>query len=250
MDELAEEGACAEAIIPPPETLLKYDKPVLIGKSTDPSKKQPSSPQQFTDGTSNRNTLKILNSIFPPREWMQGDWLCVQYVSSAPSARVDIIQLEEKLDTELSQRQARSTGICPIRRELYTQCFDELIRQVTTNCAERGLLMDEVRREINMTLHTYKTLYASSITYGISKAFQAEQAKAEMEQKNAELEKEIHVLQEELKVEKAKLDEIEKRERDKVVIQRNNYMEEIKFMKEINKNLQDQLDETEGGTCL
>lgn len=26
--------------------------------------------------------------------------------------------------------QARETGICPVREELYAQCFDELIRQV------------------------------------------------------------------------------------------------------------------------
>ena len=42
---------------------------------------------------------------------------------------------------KLQQRQARETGICPVRRELYSQCFDELIRQVTINCAERGLLL-------------------------------------------------------------------------------------------------------------
>jgi dynein light intermediate chain len=46
--------------------------------------------------------------------------------------------LSERLDQQLQQRQARETGICPVREELYAQCFDELIRQVTINCAERG----------------------------------------------------------------------------------------------------------------
>ena len=41
----------------------------------------------------------------------------------------------------LQQRQARETGICPVRRELYSQTFDELIRQITIECAERGLLL-------------------------------------------------------------------------------------------------------------
>ena len=31
----------------------------------------------------------------------------------------------------LTQRQARESGICPVREDLYSQCFDELIRQVT-----------------------------------------------------------------------------------------------------------------------
>ena len=33
-----------------------------------------------------------------------------------------------------------------MRRELYSQCFDELIRQSTINCVERGLLMLRVSR--------------------------------------------------------------------------------------------------------
>ena len=37
---------------------------------------------------------------------------------------------QEQLDQKLEQRQARETGICQVRRELYAQCFDELIRQV------------------------------------------------------------------------------------------------------------------------
>ena len=32
----------------------------------------------------------------------------------------------------------RESGICPIREELHSQCFDEIIRQVTIDCPERG----------------------------------------------------------------------------------------------------------------
>ena len=52
-----------------------------------------------------------------------------------------MINLQEQLDQKLEQRQARETGICQVRRELYAQCFDELIRQCTINCVERGLLL-------------------------------------------------------------------------------------------------------------
>ena len=47
---------------------------------------------------------------------------------------------------------ARETGICPIREELYEQTFEELIRQVTINSAERGLLLVRVRDEMKMTI--------------------------------------------------------------------------------------------------
>ena len=52
-----------------------------------------------------------------------------------------------------------STDTCVIlqtRRELYAQCFDELIRQSTINCTERGLLLLRVRDELRMTLHAYQ----------------------------------------------------------------------------------------------
>lgn len=63
-------------------------------------------------------------------------------------------------------------------------CFsDELIRQVTINCAERGLLLLRVRNEIQMTIAAYQTLYESSIAFGMRKALQAEQGKADMEKR-------------------------------------------------------------------
>ena len=57
----------------------------------------------------------------------------------------------------------RETGICPIREELLSQCFDEIIRQVTINCPERGinfynysgLLLMRVRDELKMTIAAY-----------------------------------------------------------------------------------------------
>lgn len=50
--------------------------------------------------------------------------------------------------------------------------IDELIRQVTVNCAERGLLLLRVRDEIRMTTDTYQSLYESSIAYGMRKAME------------------------------------------------------------------------------
>ncbi len=61
--------------------------------------------------------------------------------------------------------------------------FDELIRQVTINCTERGLLLLRVRDEIRMTIAAYQTLYESSVAFGMRKALQAEQGKAELDRK-------------------------------------------------------------------
>ena len=66
---------------------------------------------------------------------------------------------------------------------VYFSYTDELIRQVTINCAERGLLLLRVRDEIRMTIAAYQTLYESSVAFGMRKALQAEQGKADMERK-------------------------------------------------------------------
>ena len=102
-------------------------------------------------------------------------------MSPTPATRVDVINLQDELDKRLQARQARETGICPIREELYAQCFDELIRQITIQCAERGFLLVRVRDEIKMTIQAYQTLYESSIAYGMRKALMAEQRKNDMQ---------------------------------------------------------------------
>lgn len=68
------------------------------------------------------------------REWMEGNQLWVQPVSSTPATRIDVINLVELLDLRLQERRARETGICPIRRELYTQCFGESNYLERINC--------------------------------------------------------------------------------------------------------------------
>jgi len=109
-------------------------------------------------------------------------------VSHQPASRIDVARLREMLDQKLMERQARESGICPVREELFSQCFDEIIRQVTLNLPERGLLLLRVRDEIMMTIAAYQTLYQSSVTFAMRKQLQAEHGKADLEKRIAELE--------------------------------------------------------------
>ncbi|KAK7887086.1 hypothetical protein WMY93_026707 [Mugilogobius chulae] len=240
-------------MIPPADSLLKYDNPVLVSRGS--GAKSPKgrsfkvSPQQSPEttpvppppkpkpGPSELQNEEIINSILPPREWTEGTQLWVQKVSSAPCTRTDVVQLSEQLDIKLQQKQARLTGICRVRRELYSQCFDELIRQVTINCAERGLLLFRVREEIQMTLAAYQTIYESSMAFGMRKALQSEHGKADMEKKIAELENEKRDLIKQLNEQKAECDAIEKREAEKRQVEEKKHSEEIQFLKRANQQL-------------
>lgn len=64
---------------------------------------------------------------------------------------------------------------------IFQKFTDELIRQVTISCQERGLLLLRIRDEIRMSIAAYQTLYESSVAFGMRKALQAEQGKSDME---------------------------------------------------------------------
>jgi dynein light intermediate chain, axonemal len=81
----------------------------------------------------------------------------------------------------------RRHGICPVRQDIYEDCFNELIRQCTINCPERGLLLMRVRDEMKITISAYQKLYESSVIFGNKKQVQAEEGLADMERKFEEL---------------------------------------------------------------
>jgi len=222
-------------------SLVKYNTPILIS-TTGATKGKKDKKAKDVQHPAMSQTEDILNSILPPREWTQEDQLWVQYVSSTPATRADVINLQEDLDKWLQQRQARETGICPIREELYSQCFDELIRQVTIICAERGLLLLRVRDEIRMTICAYQSLYESSIAFGMRKALQAEQRRNMHNKKmkalmlaNRELKQEVEELE-------SKIAQIEQQEAERREQEERKHREEVDMMKRTNQQLKETLE--------
>ena len=187
-------------------------------------------------------TEDILNSILPPREWTEDGQLWVQYVSSTPATRLDVINLQEQLDRKLQQRQARETGICPVREELYAQCFDELIRQITINCAERGLLLLRVRDEIRMTIASYQTLYESSIAFGMRKALMAEYKKTELAGKVKQLEAEREDLTKQVADLTQRCEDIATKEVERRAADEAKHSEDVEKLKGVNLQLKTNLE--------
>jgi len=219
-------------------SLVKYNTPLLIstGKNAKKQKEKKEASAKVTQ------TEDILNSILPPREWTQDDQLLVQYVSSNPATRADVLNLQRDLDKQLQSRQARETGICPIREELYTQAFDELIRQVTIICAERGLLLLRIRDEIRMTICAYQSLYESSIAFGMRKALQAEQRRNDQHKKMRSLMVANRELQSEVEQWTEKIQQIEQRESERRESEERNHKEEADQLKKANAALKEQLE--------
>eukprot|EP00753_Platysulcus_tardus_P001957 PLAT11597.1.p2 GENE.PLAT11597.1~~PLAT11597.1.p2 ORF type:complete len:262 (-),score=77.24 PLAT11597.1:216-944(-) len=218
-----------------PESLVKYDPPVLVEGSAEGA---------MTAGEGKRKELppldskpassaldEVLNSILPPREWTDGARGFLQYTSKTPASRLDVISLQEQLDARLLERQARETGICPVREDLYSQAFDELIRQITINSPERGLLVLRVRDEVRMTIDAYKTLYTSSVAFGTRKQLSAEQGMAAMEEKITTLEARKADLQNQVLELRNRVEVVEKRASERRALEEKKRKEELNFLK-------------------
>jgi dynein light intermediate chain len=121
-------------------SLVKYSTPVLVSGGKAVSTKKQKKDDEI------HHTEDILGEILPPKEHRTyNGQLWVQTVLSTPATKIEVIQLQEELDRRLIQKQAKEVGICPVREELYGQCFDEIIREITIDCRQRGLLLVRVR---------------------------------------------------------------------------------------------------------
>merc|ERR1712151_1449284 len=138
---------------------------------------------------------------------------------------------------------ARETGICPIREELYSQCFDELIRQVTIICAERGLLLLRVRDEIRMTMGAYQSLYESSIAFGMRKALQAEQRRNEYSAKLRALTGDNKRLKNEVEDLEKRIADIERTEAERRDAEERKHKEDVEAHKKQNASKKDALEQ-------
>ena len=66
----------------------------------------------------------------------------------------------------MRERQARYTGICPVRERIYAVVFDELIASVARDQSKRGGLLRRVHAESRMTIDAYRAVFENSITFG------------------------------------------------------------------------------------
>ena len=245
-------------------SLVKYDTPFLVS-STSTNKKTLQDLEENEEDADIylRNIINrgddenlenfefsvkdALNKILPPKKIINKEEkkIWVQYVTCTPVAKADVVGLQENLDRRLQTEQARETGICPIREKLYSECFDELIRQITLNCLERGILLTRIKKELRMTINSYQSLYESSIAYGIRTLLLAEEEKKHLEEEIKKAEEECNQLDSEIsELEHNLRDHKEKDDKDREEKKREHeekIEEERKKGKEIKDKLKDKL---------
>jgi dynein light intermediate chain, axonemal len=78
---------------------------------------------------------------------------------------------------------------------LYSECFDELIRQVTINCLQRGELLNHIKEQMKETINYYQKLYESSMAFAMRKVLREQKKRKRLELRDQVLQNEINELQ-------------------------------------------------------
>ena len=215
-------------------TLLQYQSKIELSEDTTYT---PYKNRQIPEIESNPTIQDSLNSIFLPKEWEENGKKFIQYVSQEPGTREKARDLFKALDLKIKEREAREKGICPVREELYSQCFDEIIRQVTIECPERGLLLLKVRDEIKNTISSYRTLYESAILFGIRKQIESEVGKDAIKKEISELEKKkIELINKKIELDN-KIKQFDKDNDERNKMESAKREEESAFLRQQNENL-------------
>ena len=155
-------------------SLIKYSTPFLVSVS-------PLKQKEKQDGSS--TTEALLSQIIRPKLFhLENNQLWKQTVLPTPATKSEVIYLEEQLDKQLQLQNAIPEGLCPKRQQLYEECYDELIRQITIDCKQRGLLLVKVRDELKQQQQEYQKLYESCIGYGMRKVVEKEGQRGQLKQ--------------------------------------------------------------------
>ncbi|KAF6214106.1 hypothetical protein GE061_011837 [Apolygus lucorum] len=231
-----------EIIITDETTLLNYTEPFPVDENSDKIGKNRGprrTPKRDLGSDITEMTQEILDMISPPLEFHADGSLWRQQVSIEPMTRADVHKLGENLNIRLRARQARSAGICAVRLDLFSQLFDELIRQVTLNCGERGLLLLRIRDELQLTLATHAALFEGSVAFGSKKASQSEEGQDDFNDEIETLNGDIDNIKKDIRNLKFKYQMMEIRAEEIKVAQQKKHKDEIAFLNKTNQQLKD-----------
>lgn len=148
-----------------------------------------------------------LDTILPPKESTETGQIFMQFVSCTPATTSDVIKLSKDLETQMKARGARETGICNIREELYSECFDELIRQITINCLQRGELLNHIKEQMKETINYYQKLYESAMAFAMRKVLREQKKRKKLEIREQTILMEIDNLKKMIKEKEREIEE-------------------------------------------
>lgn len=181
---------------------------------------------------------EALARLFPPTEaGLDSDGnMKASVASTGYIDRMTVIHLQDSIDKRVKELEARPIGVDPIREGIYADALNEIIRQVAVLCPERGMLLAELRDEVQETNDTYDLLFDSACQYATRKGIERDLKRTMQKQQN-ELTSEVRRLENRVHELRAKYDGIDKRFNEQRAAEEKVHQEEVQFLKKGNLQL-------------
>ena len=213
-------------------SLIAYGEKIQVGADGIDNKLIPMPKFEPAEPDPEKESLKnFLDSILPPKKVHEGGLIFYHFVSCDSAIVNDILRLHKNLQNQMKIRGAKESGVCPIREELYNECFEEIIRQVTINCLQRGDLLNRIKLEMNYEINYYRQLYESLIAFSLRKVLQEKKKEIMLENKREKLKKEIADIENEINEKKNILKQRMEEEEAKEVQTMKDHVEAMKMIK-------------------
>lgn len=158
-------------------------------------------------------------------------------MESSDKSKINFAALNESLDQRLTEQKIITTGLCPERHELYKDCLDEVVLELTNVDSDQGALLSRIRDELNMTSDAYKKLYESSVSFGLNKAIEARHTNEKLHAKIDVILREKIQLLDQNEYLKRKLHVVQKDEESKRGREMSRYKVELRRIKNRNEQI-------------
>lgn len=178
------------------------------------------------------NVRVVIDSFITPRRWVEGGTVWVQHASPFPAARINAVRTQQRLVQRLKEQQnIRDVGICSARSDIYAECFFEVIRQVTAECWERGLLLLKVYSECIEAQKAHRELFESRTGYALRLALKGDKDTEALKERVVVLKKRAAELAEQEAYYKEKNESFAQESIDQEHIDKKKWGEEINALK-------------------
>ncbi|KAF8564455.1 hypothetical protein P879_05726 [Paragonimus westermani] len=242
-------------------TLLRYDIPVREDQDHSDKKKTsrtppvtgcPNSenlPTSTTFGTAGacrltkeESVAQTLEQLFEPVKYKELGTKWVKHVFTKQATPLEMNQLDQDVDRILKIRCSRKKALCFIREDVLEDLLKEILRQVTIDCPERGMLLRRILDHYKMEFAAYETLLRFANAFVGRKRTAWQHWKNERQQKIEELEETKRILEFQSAELKHKVDQLERKNQEVRMKRDAARQEEIKFHKMRGEHLRAQMD--------
>lgn len=180
--------------------LINYGDKIQVGAEGVDNKLIPIQKFEPAEADPEKESLKnFLDAILPPIKVTENDLIYYHFVSCDSAIVNDVLKLHKNLQNQMKVRGARETGVDRVREDLYFECFEEIIREVTINCLQRGDLLNKVKKEMKNEIDFYRELYESLIAFSLRKDLQEKKKTLKLLSKQKSLEEEINKLESDIR---------------------------------------------------